>query len=318
MGDYPNNPAEDYSTSVDKIWVRNGLIFNYCPDNKKTLNGLVVLTLNMHTYQEKDQKEKFERIVNAVNELNPDIVVLQECAQHKNSEIVGKHYEKTIKADNMALIITDKLKKEFNKKYYNYWDWSHYGWDVWEEGSAILSKYKITETKSKYITKNHDKKFWKSRNVTMIQTDIPQIGKVNIFSAHLGWWDDKEEPFKNMFEKLNNWILEENKNVAASFVCGDFNIVAGSDGYKYLMDTDKYIDVYYKTNPNGFADSTIGGKIDGWEKGDVVGKRIDYMFLVKGGYLKPLLAQRIFTEHSFGRVSDHCGVYFYLKNDNPK
>jgi maltose 6'-phosphate phosphatase len=313
MGNYPNDPSEDYSTSVDEIWVKNGLMFNYCPDNKRPLNDLVVLTLNMHTYQEKEQGLKLDRIVNAINELNPDVVVLQECAQHKDSEIIGSHYGKIIKTDNMALIVTNKLKNEFNKKYHYYWDWSHYGWDVWEEGMAVLSKYKITETESKYITKNHDKKFWKSRNVTMIQTDIPKIGKVNIYSAHLGWWNDKEEPFKGMFEKLNNWILEEDKNVAASFVCGDFNVVAGSEGYKYLMNTDKYIDAYYEANPNGFGDSTIGGKIDGWEKGDAVGKRIDYMFLVKGGSLKPFLAQRIFTEKSFGRVSDHCGVYFYLK-----
>ena len=313
MGDYPNDPPEDYSSTADDIWVKNGLIFNYCPDIKKPIDELVVLTLNMHTYQEKNQSLKFERIVNAIDILNPDIIVLQECAQHKDSDIVEKHYGQTIKSDNMALIITDKLKKELNKKYYYYWDWSHYGWDVWEEGTAILSKYKITESESKYITKNHDKKFWKSRNVTMIQTNIPKIGKINIYSAHLGWWDDKEEPFKPMFEKLNNWILSKNKGVAASFVCGDFNVVAGSEGYSYLMGTDKYEDVYYDANPNGFNDPTIGGKIDGWENGDAVGKRIDYMFLVKGGPLKPIIAQRIFTEKTFGRVSDHCGVYFYLK-----
>ena len=147
MGNYPKDPVEDYSTSVDEIWVKNGLIFNYCPNNKRPLNDLVVLTLNMHTYQEKEQGLKLDRIVNAINELNPDVVVLQECAQHKDSEIIGSHYGKIIKTDNMALIVTNKLKTEFNKKYHYYWDWSHYGWDVWEEGTAVLSKYKILDSR---------------------------------------------------------------------------------------------------------------------------------------------------------------------------
>jgi len=312
MGAYPGDPSEDFETSAGKVWVKNGLLFNYNPDLPKPSGELVVLTLNMHTYQEEDQSRKFEAVAEAISQLNPDIVALQECAQRRDSKIVGSHNGVNIREDNMALIITNLLRSKYNDNYNFYWDWSHYGFDTYEEGTAILSKYELAKMQSHYISLNHSKDFWKSRNVTMVQTDAPGIGKINVFSAHMGWWDDKEEPFKEMFDKLNDWVLSESKSADISFICGDFNIEAGSEGYKYPMSNSKYTDAYYSANSGGFFDPTIGGRIDGWKNGDAEGKRIDYMFLLKGTDLKVDLAQRIFTEKSFGRVSDHCGVYFYL------
>ena len=206
MGDYPENPAENFRTSVENLWVKNGLIYDYDPLSQSPSGQIVVLTLNMHTYQETEQDRKLQTIAEAINELNPDIIVLQECAQNRSSKIVEHHYGKDIRADNMALLLVNMLQTKFDKNYFYFWDWSHYGFDIYEEGTAVLSKYKLSEESSKYISRSHDQSFWKSRKVTMIQTEIPGIGKINVFSAHMGWWDDKEEPFKDMFDNLNLWM----------------------------------------------------------------------------------------------------------------
>lgn len=54
-------------------------------------------------------------------------------------------------------------------RYHYTMDCSHYGWQVWVEGSAIFSKYPIAHSDSRFIsspgTGKHE--FWKSRNVPM-------------------------------------------------------------------------------------------------------------------------------------------------------
>lgn len=315
MGNYPGDPIENFKTSYKEIWVKDGLIFTQNPEkpNPKS-DEISVLTVNLHTYQERDQQAKIERVAAAIATLKIDIVVLQEVAQHKDSEIAGKTHGILIKKDNMAKIIVDILKEKYAQDYNFFWDWSHYGWDVWEEGSAILTKHEITQVDSHYITKNKTKTFWKSRNVPFAQVKIPDYGLVNVYSIHMGWWNDKEEPFKFMFNNLLLWNKEQqNDKVKFSIFSGDFNNEAGSIGYDHIVKAGQLDDMYLKANPTGFLDPTIGGKIDGWKEGNAKGKRIDFLFTPKSNNVKVKIAQRIFTENSFGRVSDHNGQYFILK-----
>ena len=313
LGEYPTDPSEDYSLNGQETWLKDGLLYPYNPTLTKPENVLTLLTLNMHTYQEKNQADKFAAIALAISKLNPDVICLQECAQDKNSPFLKKHYGKDIRTDNMAEIITTLLKSKYAVNYDYYWDWSHYGWDRWEEGVAILAKAPLMQYDSRYVSHNAEKTFWKSRNIVYAQVATP-IGALNVFSAHLGWWTDTEEPYKFQIDNLLTWERSlQNKKITATFMCGDFNEAAGSEGYDYTVKNGKLLDSYLACFPNGMLDPTIGGKIDGWQDGDGLGKRIDYIFMNDGAKLKPLLAQRIFTEQCFGRVSDHVGVYAFFK-----
>ena len=77
-----------------------------------------------------------------------DFIALQECAQNKSSAIK----EGIVRVDNMALIISDRLRQKYNANYNYVWNWSHYGWTVWEEGLAILSKYPLLASEDRYIS----------------------------------------------------------------------------------------------------------------------------------------------------------------------
>lgn len=318
MRNYPKDPQEFFETTNDKLWIKNNVMLPYDP-SKKPKDYLLLLSVNLHTYQEKEQEAKFSSIVQALYDLRPDVVLLQECAQNKEATIIKKHYDKEIKKDNMAHIICSMLRDNHSINYDYYWDWSHYGWNEWEEGVAILTPHKIIRTESKYVTTNQTKTFWKSRNIAMATVDITSIGKINFFSIHTGWWNDKPDPFNTQFENIIEWEESIKNGAIATILAGDFNIEAGSEGYTFIEDKDKYIDIYRKANPHGFYDPTIGGKIDGWEKGMPTGKRIDYIFINKDADFTTVMSQRIFTKKSYGRVSDHTGVYAVLKKGkNPQ
>ncbi|MGV1005921.1 MAG: endonuclease/exonuclease/phosphatase family protein [Candidatus Nanopelagicales bacterium] len=308
MGTYPGDPAENLVISSDDVWVDQYGLLHASDPRTPNDQQLTVLTVNLHTFQERGAGAKLLTVAKAVQELDADIVLLQEAAQSKDATVVENHYGVDVKSDNAALTIVEALKAQ-NLNYNYFWDWSHYGWDVWEEGSAILTKDKIVSTAAKYVTKSKEQTYWKSRKIPVATIETPQGGIVNAYSVHLGWWDDDEEPFKYQFDKLLKWADSKAVAGSSSLFGGDFNNPAGTVGYKYLMKQGKFTDVYLKANPSGMTHPTIGGNIDGWENGDPVGKRIDFLLLGPDAHLQPVISQRTFTELSLGRVSDHNGTY---------
>lgn len=271
--------------------------------------NLSILTLNLHTYQEKDQDKKFDIIVNATNQLKPNIICFQECAQHKDSLVIKEVYNRTVRQTNMAEIISERILKNYNEHYHYFWDWSHIGFDLYEEGLAILTRNVIDRAESRYVSRTQDKYYWLSRNIVMCKIYIESIGYIYVFSVHLGWWNDKDEPFQKQFDNLFYWVKElEKEDVAGIFLCGDWNNDFQSPGYKYILENSNLVDQYILANPKGVKDATIGSNIDGW-KNSFGTERIDYIFLNSKSKLKVTKAERIFTENNFGRVSDHCGLY---------
>lgn len=252
---------------------------------------LKLLTLNLHAWLEENQEEKFRIISEFILNKNIDIIAFQEVNQNKDKKIVYGN----IREDNPSLIISDFLKK--NGKTYNFeWDWSHYGYDIYEEGISILTKHPIKSTESIYISNSKDPKFWKTRKVIKAELEIE--GKIiNAYSCHLGWLDDLEEPFENQMSKLNNFVKEK-KNV--SLIMGDFNNSDDTEGYKIIKELG-FKDMYAKNESNpGF---TVKEKIAGWEENDKF-LRIDYIFSNQG--CQTLESEVVFEEK---RVSDHFGVY---------
>ena len=281
---------------------------------KSTDNEYLILTLNLHTYQESNQYEKFNTIVELIAKMDVDFITFQECAQHRSSTIVNG----IIRKDNMALIITDKLKEKFDKEYSYVWDWAHYGWNVWEEGVAVLSKHPLVESDSRYISTNVSTSNITSRKTIYASYQMQsksgvQIGKINFFSVHNHWrTSETDNEQNNQITNIQNMVTEKdslNPSIV-SFVCGDFNVnptssYPWSEGYFNMINNNEYIDsfleIYSDANdiPAKSIYNTIGGTYPG---------RIDYIFMQNKPNVKIIDSQIIFNNDVVESVSDHNGV----------
>ncbi len=264
--------------------------------------ALKILILNLHCYQEDNQDYKFSQIAKAINELDVDVVCLQEVAELWNN---GQGDWDT----NSAKIIQDRLTAPFHL----YTDWAHRGFDQYREGVAILSKYAMSGQDSKYVSDSHDPYSIHSRKVVMAQIKVPHMGSINVFSAHLSWWEDG---FKDQFTRLSEWAeSKQSVEVSTTLLCGDFNITAGSPGYGMVVDAHQYDDQFLAANSPSVFEKVFRVNDSHWQHYLAEDYRIDFIFMNKASGLVVTSANVLFTEQDYGRVSDHCG---YLMTFEPK
>ena len=284
--------------------------------SKTSDKEFLILTLNMHTYQEDKQNQKFNMISDVIGQLDIDFVALQECAQHKNAAIV----EGDIREGNMALVLKNQLKEKYNTDYNFTWDWAHYGWDVWEEGMAVMSKHPMTVTDSKYISTNKSTGGITSRKVVYGSFDVPNVGVMNIFSAHTHWrTSTTSEEQNNQMRSIQTFVNEKKEafqdTFPYSFVSGDFNGNPTSDspwsqGYTTMINGGEYVDTFLSANtdannkPAKSKYHTILGDFPG---------RIDYIYMKQNSDFEVIDSQIIFTNSVVGKVSDHYGVITKVK-----
>lgn len=275
--------------NAQTVWENNGE-YNYRFQREQ----LKVLILNLHCYQEENQDDKLTKIAKTIDELEIDLVCLQEVAEYWREG--QSDWE-----SNTAKIINDRL----NKPFYLYNDWSHLGFDKYQEGVAILSRYPLSNQQSKYISDSEDIYNIHSRKVVTAQVYVPFIGTINVFSAHLSWL---ENGFQGQFERLSQWAeTNHSKKVKATLLCGDFNITAGSKGYQLVVDSGHYEDQFLAINQRGVFEKIFKVNDEHWQDLLADDYRIDYIFMKKGSELQVTSAKVIFTEQDYGRVSDHCG-----------
>lgn len=255
---------------------------------------LNVLILNLHCYQEENQDEKLTTIAQAIAELDVDVVCLQEVAEYWRD---GQGDWES----NTAKIINDRLPEAF----YLYTDWSHLGFDKYREGVAILSRYPLSHQQSRYVSDSEDIYHIHSRKVISTCVSVPHLGLIRVFSAHLSWLEDG---FQAQFQRLHDWsnsmVSEE---IKATLLCGDFNITAGSEGYKLIVDSGHYEDQFLAVNKQGVFNKVFKVNDAHWQGLLADDYRIDYIFMGKGSTLRATAANILFTEQDYGRVSDHCG-----------
>lgn len=255
-----------------------------------------LLTLNCHSWQEENQLEKIKYIAQIIKENDYDIIALQEVSQHIENSL----YEGILREDNYMLLLKKELKNLNVDNYESVWDFSHMGYDVYEEGLCLLSKHPMVEKESFYITNGDSKYNWKSRKV--VKASVDYNGEVIDFvSCHLGWWNDEEEPFKIQVQNLNKRI----NNDRQTFLLGDFNNNANirNEGYDFIKNTG-WIDTYdlSHTKDEGI---TVKGKIDGWEENKSK-LRLDLILTNKNIDVKS--SNVIFNGSNKDVVSDHYGV----------
>ena len=263
---------------------------------------LRVMILNLHCYQEDNQDYKLSQIAKAIDEQVADIVCLQEVAEHWNNG----HGDW---ASNSAHIINQRLSHSMHL----YTDWSHLGFDKYREGVAILSRYPMHHTQARYVSDSHDAYSIHSRKVVMAQIHVPFLGALNVFSAHLSWWEDG---FQQQFQRLREWADSLlNDNVKTNLLCGDFNIAAGSIGYQQVVSSNQYEDQYLAANQQGLFEKIFRVNDSHWGNLLTDDYRIDYIFMNKTSDLRVTSARVLFTEADYGQVSDHVG---YLMTFEPR
>ncbi|UUV19539.1 endonuclease/exonuclease/phosphatase family protein [Fusobacteria bacterium ZRK30] len=259
-----------------------------------------ILTLNCHSWQEEDQLEKIKYLAETIYEKNYDVVALQEVSQHRDSQIIYDN----IREDNFALLLVEEIKK-LGKAYNFIWDFSHYGYDIYEEGVALLSKEPFIKSESIYISQSSSIENWKSRKIVGGSIDLhDEI--YTFYSCHTGWWNDEEEPFRYQGEKILE-ILKNTDNKV--FFMGDFNNDANvsGEGYDFLI-KDGLIDTFITAEIKDDG-CTVPGEIAGWENNSSK-KRLD--LILAGTPMKIYSSNVIFNGKNKKVVSDHFGVEIIL------
>jgi maltose 6'-phosphate phosphatase len=264
---------------------------NYCVRRGITLR---MLTLNLHCYQEPNQDYKFTQIARSIQDLNIDVVCLQEVGENWNNG-AGDW------GSNAARIINERLPTP----YFLHADWSHLGFDRFREGVAILSRYPFTATDAGYVSNCQNPTCIDARKVVMAQIHVPYFGLVNVFSAHLSW---PSGGFYEQFDRLRDWAnCRHNGHVTATLIGGDFNIKAGSDSYRHIVNTSDLEDQYLrKISPQAFNKIFRERCLNVQEHLSQDG-RIDYIFLKRHSPLHVVDAKELYTDRAYGRVSDHTG-----------
>lgn len=254
-----------------------------------------LLTLNCHSFMEENYEEKILETVKVIAKNDYDVIAFQEASQSIDSLI---EYD-NLRNDNYALRIQKELKK-LNKDYNLFWDYSHIGYDRFEEGLAILTKKEMISKESFFVSKIKDKSYWKTRKILKV-TIKEENELIDIYSCHLGWFKDEEESSKYQIDEIMKKI-DKNR---ISILMGDFNSEAyvENEGYDYLTKEYSLFDTFSLAE-NKDSGITVIGKIDGWES--TVDKRID--LILSNKKIKVIESKVIFNGKNEAVVSDHFGL----------
>lgn len=255
-----------------------------------------ILTLNCHSWQEENQIDKLKYLAKIIKENNYDVVGLQEVSQLIKSNIIFEN----VKKDNFMFMLVEELKNLGCYEYDFKWDYSHIGYDIYEEGIGILTKHKIKNFRSFFISNSTNLEFWKTRKI--VNVDIEYKDKIySVYSCHLGWWEDKEEPFKNQVDKLMKQINKDK----TSIILGDFNNDAfmRNHGYDYIISREFYdTHTLAEVKDNG---ATVKGNIAGWEENS---KYLRLDLILVNEQLEVKYSRVIFNDKNKKIISDHFGV----------
>lgn len=254
-----------------------------------------LLTLNCHAWQEENQVEKIKYLAQVIKEKQYDVIALQEVSQ-----LIDPNDSEKVKLDNYAVVLLSQLMKIGVTDYNFIWDFAHIGFDIYEEGLAILTRCEIEKAISFVATKAQDVTNYRTRRI--VGMDLTYKEKpITVYSCHLGWFHDEEEPFTSQVDQIISKLNPERLNI----VMGDFNNDANTreEGYDYIL-SKGWIDTYSEavTKDEGI---TIAGKIDGWEE-NKKGLRIDLVLTDKPVDVKSSYV--IFNGENKDIVSDHFGV----------
>ena len=151
------------------------------------------LTLNTHSWMEKEAEEKFQILFQDILDKDYDLICFQEINQEMTSpEVeVNNHYQalpsaEPIHQDHYVRLLVEKLSEK-GKNYYWTWAYNHIGYDRYHEGVAILSKTPI-KAREILVSDVDDPTDYHTRRVALAETEV-EGKELALASVHLSWWD---------------------------------------------------------------------------------------------------------------------------------
>lgn len=254
-----------------------------------------LLTLNCHSWQEEQQDEKIAILAQTIVERDYDVIALQEVSQLAEGEIQPDG----LKEKNFGTRLLQELAA-LGRKDEMVWAFAHIGFEIYEEGVAILTKHPIIGRDTFIVSKANDPLIWKTRAIAHATIDY-HGQPIDFFSCHLGWWTDEEEPYTGQIDALVSHLSEDR----LAFLLGDFNNHAErqDEGYDYIL--SKGLHDTYTLASEKDSGITIQGAIAGWS-GNKEDLRIDYIFANQP--VTVTSSRVIFNDDHKPVVSDHFGV----------
>lgn len=272
-----------------------------------------LLTLNTHSWMEEQPLKKLDALVDTILKADYDIIALQEINQSIDAEqITDEHFitpqeerlSVPIKEDNFAYILVQKLKDR-GLSYFWSWTANHIGYDMYDEGVAILCKVPF-ESEGHLVSKTTDYDSRYTRKV--LKAQFARNGQIwTILSVHYSWWlnDEGEKSFQYEWDNTVGFIqADERENL---IVMGDFNNdpKVENEGYSLVSQTAPFLKDAFEAAKVTIGEATVESAIDGWD-GHTDDKRIDYVFVGQG--LPVQSCQVVFDGKDAPVISDHFGV----------
>lgn len=272
-----------------------------------------LLTLNTHSWIEEKPLEKLEAIKEQLLADPYDVISLQEVNQSMDAEeaevdsyFIAPNPNTVIKKDNFAFLLQQELKKS-GLEYYWSWVPSHIGYDQYDEGIAILTRFKVINTRGILLSRKDDYTDYHTRKALEVRFQANDKNYF-VYGLHLSWWQDETESYPFLYEwnkLVEAWETEAQKG-SCILLMGDFNNPAHIEkqGYsvvsKHPLLKDAYLDATVKNGSH-----TVEKKIDGWENNSDL-LRIDYIFV--SANLSVDSYETVFDGRKTPVVSDHFGV----------
>lgn len=275
--------------------------------NRKEMK-MKVISLNTHSWIEENPLEKLVQIGDFILKEEVEVIALQEVNQKISAEIakLNEFYcsyegaEVEIKADNFAKLLVDYLKEK-GQTYYWGWTCSHIGYDIYDEGSAVLSKYPF-KAESLLVSPTQDRTDYHTRRIL-----LAHLNELTVGSCHYSWYS--KNPEEGFIYEWNQLLADTEKNNHQVLLLGDFNAPAHIEGEGYSLVTETYTDVYTLAKEK-IGNYTVESNIDGWAD-NKESLRIDFGFVSKP--VEVISYEVIFNGIKTPVVSDHFGILLDLK-----
>ena len=261
------------------------------------------LTLNTHSWMEEEQETKLNQLVERILQEKYDVICLQEVNQLMESEQVvqAPFYQAVegaiaIHQDHFALCLVEKLAKA-GLDYHWSWAYNHIGFDIYNEGVAILSRNPLSP-REVLVSEVNDPRDYHTRKVLIAETEV-EGQLMTISSCHLSWWN---KGFQEEWEQLEAELLKVSSPVV---LMGDFNNPVDYEGYQHIMRSPLKLQDSHKVAEKIVGKATVEGAIAGWD-GNQDALKIDYIFTSQGIQIESSAV--VFDGKETPVVSDHFGL----------
>lgn len=272
-----------------------------------------IMTLNTHSWLEEEPWEKLKQIAKKICHEQYDVIALQEVNQTMNAKRLTSEQLKnfnqvqeqtSVRSDNFAYCLIQLLAEQ-GETYYWSWELSHIGYDIYEEGNALLSRQPLT-SQTYLVSETKEKEDYHTRKILVGQTFF-ETQWITVASCHFSWWTDEKSGFAFEWKELEARLVPLTTPL---YLLGDFNNPAGGSGYDLVKNSRLPICDAYPVAGKKQGEATIEKKIDGWEN-NKDGLRIDYIYVPEN--CSVISYQRIFDGENGLIVSDHYGVAVTLE-----